>query len=136
MDSASRDLHHQISRYLVDWFHSNRRDFPWRKNYEPYSIWIAEMMLQQTQAERVVPYYLKWIKRFPTTESITKSSCNDLYRLWEGLGYYTRVQYIYKTAQIIQSDYGNQFPTRHSDLLRLPGIGPYTAGAIMSIACS
>ena len=130
----TNQLHHQISIPLVDWFETCQRRLPWRKDYSPYSVWISEVMLQQTQVDRVIPYYLRWMQQFPTLESVSIAPYDELLRLWEGLGYYSRVKSIHKTSKIIRNQYGFQFPRNHQKLLELPGIGPYTAGAIMSIA--
>ncbi|NLJ50164.1 MAG: A/G-specific adenine glycosylase [Candidatus Atribacteria bacterium] len=130
----TNQLHHQISILLVNWYETNQRSLPWRKDYSPYSVWISEIMLQQTQVDRVIPYYFRWMQQFPTLESVSIASYDDLLRFWEGLGYYSRVKFIHKTSKIIRNQYGCQFPKNHQKLLELPGIGPYTAGAIMSIA--
>lgn len=127
-------LHHQISIPLVNWFDAYQRRLPWREDYSPYTVWISEVMLQQTQVDRVIPYYLRWMRQFPTLESLFMAPYDELLRLWEGLGYYSRVKSIYKTSKIIRYQYSGQFPENHDELLKLPGIGPYTAGAIMSIA--
>jgi len=124
----------QVSRPLVNWFKIHQRVLPWRIHYSPYSVWISEIMLQQTQVDRVVPYYHRWMERFPTIGSVAMASLDELLKLWEGLGYYSRVKYLHRAAQIIQNDYSGRFPDQHHVLLKLPGIGPYTAGAIMSIA--
>ncbi len=127
-------LHHQISLPLVNWFDTHQRKLPWREEYSPYSVWISEIMLQQTQVDRVISYYLRWMQRFPTLESVSIASYEELLRLWEGMGYYSRVKFIHKTSKIILNQLGGQFPENLDELLKLPGIGPYTAGAIMSIA--
>lgn len=119
---------------MMSWFHDNKRDLPWRRNYSPYKTWIAEIMLQQTQVKTVLPYYHRWMKRFQDIESVARASAEELLKHWEGLGYYSRVNNIHETARILVNQYGGKFPQDHSEILALPGIGPYTAGAIMSLA--
>ncbi len=123
-----------LQHNLLDWFHENARDLPWRKSYDPYQVWISEIMLQQTQMDRVVVYYNRWISRFPDLESITRASEEEVLKLWEGLGYYSRARNIIKTANILFNEFDAKLPANHTELIALPGIGPYTAGAVMSIA--
>ena len=118
---------------LLNWFFKNQRTLPWRKTYAPYDVWISEIMLQQTQVERVVEYYERWMQRFPDIDTIASSSENDVLQLWEGLGYYSRARNIHKCAQELTKEHNSKLPKDHRQLLKLPGIGPYTAGAIMSI---
>ena len=119
---------------LLPWYQKNRRDLPWRKDKEPYHIWLSEIMLQQTRVEAVKGYYARFLEALPTVEAL--ASCDDelLHKLWEGLGYYSRVRNLKKAARVILSEYNGQFPTDHARVLALPGIGEYTAGAICSIA--
>lgn len=124
----------QITLQLLAWYKHHARPFPWRKSYTPYNIWISEMMLQQTQAERGQGYYKRWMRRFPDLQSVANATENEVLNLWQGLGYYTRARNILKTARIIQKDYNGIFPADCSRLLTLPGIGPYTAHALLSIA--
>lgn len=124
----------EIGDPLISWFHESKRDLPWRCDYSPYRIWIAEIMLQQTQVKTVLPYYLRWMERFQDIESVARASAEELLKYWEGLGYYSRVKNIHETARILLNRYAGKFPQNHSDILGLPGIGPYTAGAIMSLA--
>jgi len=124
----------EIQQNLLNWFHKNARDLPWRKTYSSYHVWISEIMLQQTQMDRVVDYFIKWIKRFPDIESITRANEEEVLKLWEGLGYYTRAGNIIRTANILIEQYNGELPSDYKLLLKLPGIGKYTAGAIMSIA--
>ena len=119
---------------LFNWFHKNSRNLPWRKSYSPYQVWISEIMLQQTQMDRVVVYFNKWIKRFPGVASITGAGEEEVLKLWEGLGYYSRARNIIKTAKLLIENHQGKLPADHQALIGLPGIGPYTAGAIMSIA--
>ena len=126
--------HKDIQEKLLHWFSIHHRDLPWRKTYEPYHIWISEIMLQQTQMDRGVQYFNRWVERFPTIASIAAAHENEILKLWEGLGYYSRARNIKKTANILMDQYCGRLPDDHSALMKLPGIGPYTAGAIMSLA--
>jgi A/G-specific adenine glycosylase len=124
----------KLQRNLLDWFQDNARDLPWRKAYIPYHIWISEIMLQQTQMDRVVSYFDRWMERFPDIAAIASANEEEILKLWEGLGYYSRARNIIKTAKLLIDNYDGELPADHKELLSLPGIGPYTAGAIMSIA--
>lgn len=119
---------------LINWYNLNKRDLPWRKHDDPYAIWISEIMLQQTTTEAVIPYYNRFMKQFPTVHDLAKASLEDIYKQWEGLGYYRRAKHIHETAHIIVEKFHGIFPTRYQDILSLKGVGPYTAGAICSIA--
>ncbi len=119
---------------LLGWFGANGRKLPWRVNHFPYQVWISEIMLQQTQVKTMLPYYHRWLARLPDTASIARAPEDDVLRLWEGLGYYARARNIRKAARIMVSEYGGDVPCDFDLLQRLPGIGRYTAGAIMSIA--
>ena len=132
----NRNLNRNLSflKDLLRWFRKNKRDLPWRKNRTPYSVWISEIMLQQTTVKAVIPYFEKWMKRFPDVGSVAKASEREILRLWEGLGYYTRAKNILKASRIIESQFHGRFPDDYKDAIKLPGIGPYTAGAILSIA--
>jgi A/G-specific adenine glycosylase len=123
-----------LQHLILKWFQENARDLPWRRTYDPYHVWISEIMLQQTQMERAVKYFSRWISRFPDIVSITKADEEEVLKLWEGLGYYTRARNIIRSAQILLAEYNGKPPEDHDLLLTLPGIGKYTAGAIMSIA--
>ena len=123
-----------FQKQLLAWFAAQSRDLPWRRTYTPYHIWISEIMLQQTQMDRVVDYFIRWMKRFPDIQSLTQTSEEEVFKLWEGLGYYTRAKNILKTADILVRQYDSNLPADHQALLKLPGIGKYTAGAIMSLA--
>ena len=116
------------------WYQTNARALPWRELSDPYLIWISEVMLQQTQVETVIPYFQRWISRFPDIQSVTHASEDDVLKLWEGLGYYSRARNIKKTAEIIHYQLGGVIPIATHELKKLPGIGDYIAGAIASIA--
>ena len=119
---------------LLDWFAANARNLPWRHTRDPYAIWISEIMLQQTQVKTVIPFWERWLRELPTIESAAKAPSEKIHKLWEGLGYYTRVRNLQKAAQQIVEKHGGKFPETFDDVLALPGIGRYTAGAICSIA--
>ena len=118
---------------LLEWYGNNKRILPWRENTDPYRVWISEIMLQQTRVEAVIPFFNRFIETLPTIEDCANASEDSLNKLWEGLGYYSRVRNIRKAANIIMNEYSGVFPDTYEDMLSLPGIGPYTAGAISSI---
>ena len=124
----------QLPQALLPWYETNARDLPWRHTRDPYRIWVSEIMLQQTRVEAVKGYYARFLTRLPTIEALASCDDDSLHKLWEGLGYYSRVRNLKKAAQVIVKDYGGSFPREHSQVLSLPGIGPYTAGAVCSIA--
>ncbi len=119
---------------LLDWFAANARDLPWRRTRDPYAIWVSEIMLQQTQVKTVIPFWERWLRELPNIEAAASASSDKLHKLWEGLGYYTRVRNLQKAAQVIVEKHDGIFPEKYGDILALPGIGRYTAGAISSIA--
>lgn len=119
---------------LLTYYDQNKRDLPWRKDHNPYHIWISEIMLQQTRVETVIDYYNHFIKDYPDIESLSKASLDDIYLHWKGLGYYSRAKNIYQASQIIMNQYNGVFPKKYEDLLSLPGIGEYSASAIASMA--
>lgn len=119
---------------LLAWYDKNRRDLPWRQTTDPYKIWISEIMLQQTQVETVIPFYQNFITKYPTVTALAEAKEDDLMQLWQGLGYYSRVRNLLSAAQQVVNEFNGEMPHTVSDLLSLKGIGPYTAGAIASIA--
>lgn len=121
-------------RTLLNWYDNEKRDLPWRRTKNPYFIWISEIMLQQTQVVTVIPYYERFLEWFPTIEDLANAPEDKLLKAWEGLGYYSRVRNMQKAAQEIMVKFNGVFPDNHKDILSLKGIGPYTAGAISSIA--
>ncbi len=123
-----------ISARILPWFAQNARELPWRKEYTPYHVWISEIMLQQTQMERGVRYFERWMQRFPTIKDVAQASEEEILHAWEGLGYYSRARNIHKAAQKIMQEHGGVFPNKLEYIRALPGIGPYTTGAIGSIA--
>ena len=123
----------QIEKKLVQWYLSHKRDLPFRINQDPYRVWISEIMAQQTQIDTLIPYYERWMNQYPTLDELSLAEDEELYRLWEGLGYYSRVKNIKKAALILSNDYNNVFPTHKHEIEKLPGIGDYTSSAIASI---
>ena len=123
---------------LLDWYDRERRDLPWRakqrKKADPYGVWLSEIMLQQTTVKAVIPFYQRFLERWPTVFDLSAAPVNDVMAAWAGLGYYTRARNLHKCAQVIVRDLGGQFPSTEAGLLPLPGVGPYTAAAIAAIA--
>ena len=119
---------------LLTWYDANKRDLPWRRSKNPYHIWVSEIMLQQTRVDTVIPYYERFLDWFPTVESLANAAEERLLKAWEGLGYYSRVRNMQTAAQQIMSEYEGKFPSTYESISSLKGIGPYTAGAISSIA--
>ena len=125
----------EFSEGITNWYLLNGREsLPWRRNVSGYKVWISEIMLQQTQVKAVIPFYKKFIKKYPNLESISSATEDDILALWSGLGFYRRAKNIYKSKEIIKKEYKNRFPRKFNELMLLPGIGRSTAGAIMSIA--
>ena len=123
-----------MDELLLSWYVQNRRSLPWRENRDPYRIWVSEIMLQQTRAETVKPYFLRFMEVLPTVQALAEAEEAVLLKLWEGLGYYSRVRNLQKAARIVMTEYGGRVPTDFDTLLSLPGVGRYTAGAIASMA--
>ncbi len=124
----------QIEAPLIAWYQANARDLPWRHTTDPYRIWVSEIMLQQTRVEAVKPYYARFLEALPTVADLANAPEEQLMKLWEGLGYYSRVRNMQKAARTVVEEYGGRFPADTIALQRLTGIGEYTAGAIASIA--
>ena len=119
---------------LLEWYGKNARDLPWRRRSDPYAIWVSEIMLQQTQVKTAEPYWNRWMQELPSLEALAEAELCRVLKLWEGLGYYTRARNLHKAAQIIVRQLDGSFPRKYDEVLKLPGIGRYTAGAICSIA--
>ena len=119
---------------LIPWYRAHKRDLPWRQTGEPYKIWVSEIMLQQTRVEAVKGYYARFLQRLPDIASLAACDDDELHKLWEGLGYYSRVRNLKKAAQVIMEKHAGAFPSDYNSVRALPGIGDYTAGAICSIA--
>jgi A/G-specific adenine glycosylase len=123
----------RFSQLLLAWYSLNHRHLPWRGIHDPYAIWISEIMLQQTQVNTVIPYYGRWMDKFPTLKILATSSEQVVLSEWEGLGYYSRARNLLRSAKIIQHELGGEFPSTIEGLLALPGVGKYTANAIASL---
>ena len=123
----------KLPQALLPWYRENRRDLPWRKTREPYRVWLSEIMLQQTRVEAVKGYYARFLAAVPTVAELAKCDDQVLHKLWEGLGYYSRVRNLKKAANVIMEQHGGIFPRDHAAVRAFPGIGDYTAGAICSI---
>ncbi len=124
----------KLAQMLLDWYAQNQREFPWRSHPDPYHIWVSEVMAQQTRLETMLPYFQRWMERFPTITDLAAADQQAVLNLWEGLGYYSRARNLHKAAQMVKEEYGGKLPTTRTELESLPGIGPYTAGAIASMA--
>src|SRR4029079_6002665 len=122
-----------LTKKLLAWFNKHARDLPWRRTRDLYAIWISEIMLQQTQVATVVPYFERFVQRFPDVKTLATADEHDVLKLWEGLGYYRRARQLHSAARKIATEYGGQFPSSIDAVRSLPGIGRYTAGAILSI---
>ncbi|HSR88217.1 MAG TPA: A/G-specific adenine glycosylase, partial [Pontiella sp.] len=128
------DRKRTIETKLLPWFEENKRSMHWRSNRTPYRVWISELMLQQTRVDQVTPYFRRFMKRFPSLQSLAKASQEDVLKLWEGLGYYSRARNLHKTARVIVNEMNGRFPSNPADIIKLPGVGSYTAAAIGSLA--
>ncbi|MDA0309497.1 MAG: A/G-specific adenine glycosylase, partial [Bacteroidetes bacterium] len=124
----------EIHQKLKFWYQSASRDLPWRHTSDPYYIWLSEVILQQTRVDQGLPYYYRFIQQYPTLQDLAKAHEDEVLRLWQGLGYYSRAKSLLKTAKEVQRLYHGRFPASYQELLALPGIGPYTAAAIASFA--
>ncbi|MEK3796246.1 A/G-specific adenine glycosylase [Paenibacillus sp. FSL R7-0204] len=123
-----------FSRFLLEWYHLQKRDLPWRRHRNPYYIWISEIMLQQTRVDTVIPYFNRFIEQFPTVEALADAPEEEVLKCWEGLGYYSRARNLQHAAKQVKELYGGQVPDDRDAVFGLKGVGPYTAGAILSIA--
>jgi len=123
-----------FSQKLARWYLEHRRPLPWREHRNPYAIWLSEIILQQTRVEQGIPYYLRFLERFPTVRDLAEAPLEDVLPFWQGLGYYSRARNLHRAAQIIHADWNGAWRKKPEDWLKLPGVGPYTAGAVTSIA--
>ncbi len=123
-----------IRRALKDWYAVHKRDLPWRNTRDPYVIWLSEIILQQTRVDQGMPYFMNFLKHFPDVHALARAPHDRIKKLWEGLGYYRRAENLHKTAKIVVNQHDGKFPGTYKELLKLPGIGPYTAAAIASFA--
>jgi len=128
------ELSPEIAEALLRWYAANRRDLPWRRRRDPYAIWIAEVMLQQTRVETAIPYYERFLARFPTLNALAAAPLEEVLKAWEGLGYYARARHLHRAARILVEQFGGAFPRTLQEWRRLPGVGPYIAAAVLSIA--
>ncbi|MFQ6038544.1 MAG: A/G-specific adenine glycosylase, partial [Candidatus Aminicenantales bacterium] len=119
---------------LMQWFAAHQRDLPWRKTQDPYKIWVSEVMLQQTTVRAVIPYYERWIELFPDIQTLSRAPLERVLKAWEGLGYYQRAKNLHQAARIVVSRFGGKLPNTEPELRRLPGFGPYTTAAVLSLA--
>jgi len=119
---------------LLDHYDARQRNLPWRRARDPYAVWVSEIMLQQTRVETVIPYFERWMKRFPNVDALADADLDDVLKTWEGLGYYSRARNLHRAASIVRERYDGNIPDSVASLKQLPGIGEYTAGAIASIA--
>jgi A/G-specific adenine glycosylase len=124
----------EIPRLLLDWYRTNKRDLPWRRTKDPYRIWVAEVMLQQTRVDTVIPYYERFLKKFPDVRALARAREDSVLKAWESLGYYSRARHLHEAARVVVGQSGGVIPAGMADLRKLPGVGAYTAGAILSIA--
>lgn len=128
-----KELLEKLPGALLPWYQANKRELPWRNDTQPYHVWLSEIMLQQTRVEAVKGYYSRFLQALPTIEALANCDDDALHKLWEGLGYYSRVRNLKKAACVIMEQYGGEFPGEYEKVLSLPGIGEYTAGAVCSI---
>ena len=126
-------IYKKLPNTLLPWYKQNARALPWRQDAQPYHVWISEIMLQQTRVEAVRTYYLRFLEQLPNIHALATAPESQLFKLWEGLGYYNRARNLQKAARVIETQYNGHFPNQYGDIRALPGIGPYTAGAIASI---
>ncbi|MFW5947350.1 MAG: A/G-specific adenine glycosylase [Gemmatimonadota bacterium] len=126
--------HDGIARALLAHFDATRRPMPWRETSDPYAIWVSEVMLQQTRVDTVIPYWERWLQRFPTVDALADAELDDVLKVWEGLGYYSRARNLHRAARVVRERYDGRVPADPDALRELPGVGPYTAGAVASIA--
>ncbi|NNU84795.1 A/G-specific adenine glycosylase [Geobacillus sp. BMUD] len=124
----------EFQRDLLDWFARERRDLPWRKDRDPYKVWVSEVMLQQTRVETVIPYFEQFIERFPTLEALADAEEDEVLKAWEGLGYYSRVRNLHAAVKEVKERYDGKVPDDPDEFSRLKGVGPYTVGAVLSLA--
>ena len=133
-NAFSETVIQQLQQALLAWYRAHHRDLPWRREISAYRTWVSEIMLQQTRVEAVIPYFERFLHVLPTLADLAVADDALLHKLWEGLGYYSRVRNMKKCAEVCVERYGGRLPSSYEELCRLPGIGPYTAGAIASIA--
>ncbi|MGY8946383.1 MAG: A/G-specific adenine glycosylase [Flavobacteriales bacterium] len=129
-----KNITNTFSKELVGWYFKNKRELPWRETTDSYKIWLSEIILQQTQIKQGLPYYLRFVNNYPNVKALASASENEILKMWEGLGYYSRARNLHKTAKIVTKDFNEIFPITYLDLIKLPGIGDYSASAISSFS--
>ena len=129
-----RENYNFITTNLLKWYNQNHRDLPWRNTDDPYKIWLSEIILQQTRVIQGLPYYEKFVEKYPNVDSLARAPEQEVLRLWQGLGYYSRARNLHRCAKLLVEKYNARFPQNYSEIVKLPGIGPYTAAAIASFA--
>jgi A/G-specific adenine glycosylase len=127
-------MDNNVSKELILWYMINKRDLPWRKSHDPYHVWVSEIILQQTRVAQGLPYYMRFIETFPTIKNLADAPQEQILKLWQGLGYYSRARNMHTASQQIIEKFGGQFPTTYKELLQLKGVGDYTAAAVSSLA--
>lgn len=125
-----------LGKLLIDWYTINKRDLPWRRTSDPYLIWLSEIILQQTRVDQGMPYYETFSTTFPTVQDLAEAPEDQILKLWQGLGYYSRARNLHKAAKMVVNTYAGKFPSTYDELLKLPGIGHYTASAVSSFAAN
>ena len=130
----NHNLTMKFSKSLIQWYLKSKRDLPWRNDTNPYTIWLSEIMLQQTRVAQGLPYFLRFTEAFPTVFDLAKAEEEQVLKLWQGLGYYSRARNLHKTAKQIAFEFNGEFPKTYSELLKLKGVGEYTAAAIASFS--
>lgn len=123
-----------FSRHLLGWYQRHKRDLPWRKTRDPYRIWISEIMLQQTTVNAVIPYYKRWLEIFPDVKALARARLQTVLKMWQGLGYYERARNLHTAAKIFVNKYEGKIPEEYEKLEKIPGFGPYTTAAVLSLA--
>ena len=124
----------RLQNALLKWFDTEQREMPWRDSGDPYPIWVSEIMLQQTQVKTVIPYFERWMTRFPTLKKLARAREETVLKLWEGLGYYSRARNLHRAARVVRDEFGGRFPTDPVQACQLPGIGRSTAHAILAFS--
>jgi len=134
MQLFEQKLENEFRKELITWYLEEKRDLPWRRTSDPYHIWVSEVMLQQTRVDTVIPYYERFIGKFPTLADLAYAKEEDVLKMWEGLGYYSRARNLQSGVREVVEEYGSRIPENRKDISKLKGVGPYTAGAVLSIA--
>lgn len=134
MKSMKKQEIPSFNRYVIPWYSTHGRDLPWRQTQDPYAIWLSEIILQQTRVQQGISYYHEFLAKFPKLEDLAQADEDDIFRVWQGLGYYSRARNLHKAAKILHFDLKGIFPNNYNDWVKIPGVGPYTAAAVSSFA--